>query len=105
MGLTGAGALQGVGAQQQALGQRNLDTAYSDFLKQQGYPQEQITGMMGALSGVAGAVPKATLESSFAPYNPNVATPAKTTGLQDAATAAGSTVAIFDALKKMGIIK
>jgi hypothetical protein len=102
MGLTGAGALQGVGAQQQALGQRNLDTAYSDFLKQQGYPQEQITGMMGALSGVAGAVPKATLESSFAPYNPNVATPAKTTGLQDAATAAGSVTAILDAIKKWG---
>ena len=105
MGLTGAGALQGVGAQQQALGQRNLDTAYSDFLKQQGYPQEQITGMVGALQGVANAVPKATLEEGYGAYNPNVATPAKTTGLQDAATAAGSTVAIFDALKKMGIIK
>lgn len=103
MGLAGAGALQGIGAQQQGLNQKNLDTAYSDFLKQQAYPQEQITGMMGALQGVAGAVPKATLESSFAPYNPNVATPAKTTGLQDAATAAGSVTAILDALKKWGV--
>jgi hypothetical protein len=105
MGLAGAGALQNVGAQQQALGQRNLDTAYADFLKQQAYPQEQITGMMGALQGVAAAVPKATLESSFAPYNPNVATPAKTTGLQDAATAAGSLGTIFEQLQKWGIIK
>lgn len=103
MGLAGAGALQNVGAQQQALGQRNLDTAYADFLKQQEYPQEQIKGMMGALTGVANAVPKATLESSFAPYNPNVATPAKTTGLQDAATAAGSVTAILDAIKKWGV--
>ena len=104
MGLTGAGALQGIGAQQQALGQKSLDTAYADFLRQQGYPQEQITGMVGALQGVGAAVPKATLEEGYGAYNPNVATPAKTTGLQDAATAAGSTVAIFDALKKMGII-
>lgn len=105
MGLAGAGALQNVGAQQQALNQRNLDTAYSDFLKQQAYPQEQIAGMMGALQGVAGAIPKATLESSFAPYNPNVATPAKTTGLQDAATAAGSLGTIFEQLQKWGVIK
>ena len=103
MGLAGAGALQNIGAQQQALGQRNLDTAYADFLKQQEYPQEQIKGMMGALTGVANAVPTAKLESSFAPYNPNVATPAKTTGLQDAATAAGSVTAILDAIKKWGV--
>jgi hypothetical protein len=95
----------GIGGMQQALGQKNLDTAYSDFLKQQNYPQEQIAGMTGALQGVAAAVPKATLESSFAPYNPNVATPAKTTGLQDAATAAGSLGTIFEQLQKWGIIK
>ena len=93
MGLTGAGALQGIGAQQQALGQKSLDTAYADFLRQQGYPQEQITGMVGALSGVANAVPKATLEEGYAPYTDAVAAAkagAATTGLQNAATAAAT---------------
>lgn len=57
--LTGAGALQQVGAQQQALGQKNLDIAYEDFLRRQQYPQEQITAMQGALGAVAPAVPQA----------------------------------------------
>jgi hypothetical protein len=90
MGLTGAGALQGIGAQQQALGQKNLDTAYSDFLRQQGYPQEQITGMVGALSGVKNAVPTATLQEGYGPATDEIAlAKAKnaTSGLQNASTA------------------
>ena len=90
MGLTGAGALQGIGAQQQALGQKNLDTAYSDFLRQQGYQQEQINNMMGALQGVKSAVPSATLQEGYAPYNDSVAAAkaaSSTSGAQDAAAA------------------
>lgn len=97
MGLQGAGALQGIGAQQQALGQKNLDTAYSDFLRQQGYPQEQINNMMGALQGVKSAVPSATLQEGYAPYNDSVAAAkagTATTGLQDAATAAATALAL-----------
>lgn len=56
--LTGAGALQAVGAQQQALAQRNLDIAREDFLARQAYPQEQVKAMMGALQGVQPAVPQ-----------------------------------------------
>lgn len=57
--LAGAGALQQIGSQQQALAQRNLDIAREDFLARQAYPQEQIKAMTGALQGVQAAVPQA----------------------------------------------
>jgi hypothetical protein len=57
--LAGAGALQQIGAQQQALAQKNLDIAREDFLARQAYPQEQIKAMQGALQGVQPAVPQA----------------------------------------------
>ena len=66
-GLTGANAVTGVGAQQQNLNQQNLNVGYEDFLRQQGYPQQQITAMMNTMSGVAGAVPKAETETGIAP--------------------------------------
>lgn len=90
MGLTGANALLGIGGMQQALGQKNLDTAYSDFLRQQEYPQGQINNMMGALQGVKSAVPSATLQEGYAPYNDSVAAAkaaSSTSGAQDAAAA------------------
>jgi len=60
LGLTGVGALQQAGGMQQGQTQRNLDVAYQDFLQQQNYPQEQNKALIGALQGVAPAVPKAT---------------------------------------------
>jgi len=79
LGLTGAGALTGVGQQQQALNQRNLDTAYEDFMRQQGYPQEQIDRALATFKGIAQAVPTATQESGIVPtgqaqqYQPSTA--------------------------------
>jgi hypothetical protein len=67
LGLTGAGALQASGAAQQGQAQKNLDLAYQDFLRQQQYPQQQNTALMGALQGVSGAVPKATLSEGVQP--------------------------------------
>jgi hypothetical protein len=61
LGITGAGALQAAGTAQQGQAQKNLDLAYQDFLRQQAYPQQQNTALMGALSGVKTAVPTATL--------------------------------------------
>lgn len=58
LGLTGVGALQTAGGLQQGQTQRNLDLANADFERQQAYPQEQVKGMIGALQGVAPAVPK-----------------------------------------------
>ncbi len=63
--LVGAGALQGVGAAQQALTQRNLDLANQDFERQQAYPQQQIGALTQTLQGVAGAIPKSELTQGF----------------------------------------
>ena len=73
LGLTGAGALSQVGATQQGQAQKNIDVAYADFLRQQGYPQEQINNMVATLGGIRGAVPTATTEEGIVPlsYQPN----------------------------------
>ena len=65
--LTGAGALQQVGAQQQGLNQQNLDFARSEWERAQAYPQQQINAMQGALQSVAGAVPKTVEEVGIVP--------------------------------------
>ena len=74
LGLTGAGALQQVGATQQGQAQKNLDVAYSDYLRQQGYPQEQINAMLQTFGGVAGGVPKAVKDEGIVPlgYQPEL---------------------------------
>lgn len=72
LGLAGAGALGQVGATQQGQAQKNLDLAYADFLRQQGYPQEQINNMIQTLGGIKAAVPTATTEEGIQPlgYQP-----------------------------------
>lgn len=78
-GLTGANALGQIGNQQQALNQQNLDVGYADFLRQQGYPQEQINNMVNTFKGVATGVPSATQEVGIVPtggdqtYKPSTA--------------------------------
>lgn len=78
-GLTGAGALGSVGQQQQDLAQRNLDTAYEDFLRQQNYPQEQIDAALATFRGTAQGIPTATQEMGIVPsgqpaqYRPSTA--------------------------------
>jgi hypothetical protein len=67
LGLTGAGALQQVGAAQQGQAQKNIDVAYGDYLRQQGYPQEQINAMLQTFGGVAAGVPKASKEEGLVP--------------------------------------
>jgi hypothetical protein len=89
LGLTGAGALQSVGQQQQGLNQKNLDLANADFTAQQGDPQAKIAALIASLQGTKAAIPTGTLTESYAPYNDANAAP-KTSGLQNAATAAGT---------------
>lgn len=67
LGLTGAGALQQVGGVQQGQAQRNLDVAYEDFLRQQGFPQEQINNMLATFRGAAQGVPTGTQEFGIVP--------------------------------------
>ena len=76
--LEGAGALQQIGAQQQALAQRNLDIARSDFLERQAYPQQQIDAMTKTMQGVAPGVGTKTTEygiqpAGFQPLAPSTA--------------------------------
>lgn len=61
-GLTGATAITGVGAQQQAFDQANLDLAYKDFQNQQNYPQQQITQSAQTLGAIAPAVPQGQIQ-------------------------------------------
>jgi hypothetical protein len=96
LGLTGATAVGGVGATQQAQAQKNIDTAYQDFLAQKGYTQEQINNMLSTFKGVQGAVPAATQEYGIQPAN--VATQyAPST----AATIAGALTGGADLLSKL----
>ena len=67
LGLTGAGALTNVGAMEEAKVQQNLDVAYADFLKEQGYDQQQIDNMVKTMSGISGAVPSAKTEYGISP--------------------------------------
>lgn len=69
LGLAGAGALGQVGATQQGQAQKNLDLAYADFLRQQGYPQEQINNMVATFGGVKAGVPTASTEEGIVPLN------------------------------------
>jgi len=79
MGLTGAQAVTGVGQTQQDQAQKNLDLAYSDFLRQQGYNQEQINNALNTFKGVSAGVPTATQEAGIVPsgvqaeYKPSTA--------------------------------
>lgn len=66
-GLTGANAVTNVGQQQQQLNQQNLNVGYEDFLKQQGYPQQQIDAMMNTMKGMASMVPTATQQQGIVP--------------------------------------
>jgi hypothetical protein len=60
MGIAGAGALNAFGEQQRGVDQASLDAARKEFDLQQAYPQLQNAGLVGALQGVSGAVPRYT---------------------------------------------
>lgn len=102
LGLTGAGALGGVGAQQQAQGQKSLDVAYEDFLRQQGYPQEQVNNMLNAFKGVATGIPSATTEQGLSPSSVKQEYPASTASQIGSALSGGAGVLVK--LKEAGLI-
>ena len=101
LGLTGANAIGGVGALQQQQGQRNLDVAYADFLRQQGYPQEQLDRMVKTMGGVATAIPSATQEYGISPSGVKQEYPASTAS-QIGGALTGAAGIIAD-LKKAGV--
>jgi len=103
LGLVGAGALGNVGALQQGQGQKNLDVAYADFLRQQGYPQEQVNNMVAALKGVATAVPTATKEYGISPSSVKQEYPASTAS--NIASGLSGGAALIKELKDAGFFK
>lgn len=62
LGLTGAKAVTDVGTAEREMQQANLNLAYQDFLRQQGYPVEQAKFLSGMLQGVR--LPEVRVEQS-----------------------------------------
>jgi len=97
-GLTGAQAVTGVGNQQQTNTQQNLDTAYADFLRQQGWPQEQIDKMAATATAARPSMPTSASQVGLVPvgqYQPSTAS-----------TIAGGLTggaALLEQLQKLGI--
>lgn len=76
--LTGAGALQDIGALQQALAQKNLDFARSEWEREQAFPQQQISQMAQTMGAVSAGVPTATQEYGIQPTSYRPEYPAST---------------------------
>lgn len=72
---------QATAAQQQALQQQKLDTAYQDFLRQRDYPMEQLQQYSSLLRGVP--VTPSTTQTGYAPA-PSLASQLVGTGLSAA---------------------
>ena len=98
LGLTGANAVTGVGAAERDMNQRNLDAARADFLRQQGYPQEQINNYLATLRGVLPAVPTSTSKEGIEPNS--VPTTSKT---QDILSGVTGGIGIFKDLQGLGL--
>lgn len=62
-GLTGAGAVTGVGEKERQMQQANLELAYKDFLAQQQYPKEQVKFLGDVLQGVR--IPQTTVSQTI----------------------------------------
>lgn len=72
LGLQGASALDTIGQMQQGLNQRNLDTAYKDFLNQTQYPRQTIDWMSSVIRGLP--APMSSQETKVGPadmYQPS----------------------------------
>jgi hypothetical protein len=100
LGLTGAGALSSIGDKQREMDQANLDVGYQDFLRSQGYPQEQIDKAAATMKNVQGAVPQGTLKYG---YGPEGATknPAEPTDLMKFNTLVGTGLTVAEAWNKI----
>lgn len=79
--LGGATALGGIGQQQQALNQTNLDLSTQNALAQQNYLQNQINAGAATLGAVKGAVPTAQTQAGIEPLAMQP-TPTVSTGAQ-----------------------
>lgn len=68
--IQGAQLLEGIGEAQQGETQAGLDIGYQDFLRQQGFPQEQLGFYSDILRGLPVANASSTNAQNFQSYNP-----------------------------------
>jgi hypothetical protein len=94
LGLTGANAITGVGNAEMAKNQQNLDAARADWMRQQGYPQEQIDAALNTFKGVFPGVPTSQSEEGIVPN----ATPTTSTA-QNIGSGITGLAGLFAALK------
>jgi hypothetical protein len=69
-GIQGAQLLEGIGAAQRGETQAGLDLAYQDFLRQQGYPQEQLAFYSDVLRGLPVAPASTQTQTGYQYTNP-----------------------------------
>ncbi len=68
--IQGAQMLESIGKAQQAEAQAGLDIGYQDFLRQQGYPQEQLAFYSDILRGLPVAPTSTQNQQGYQNYNP-----------------------------------
>jgi hypothetical protein len=102
LGLTGASAVQQVGALQQAQDQKNLDVGYQDFINEREDKQKRINDAAATLKTVSGVVPTAETYRGYEPQG-SPAGPGPTTG-QNILTGLGLSIEAIKALEAAGII-
>jgi hypothetical protein len=93
-GLTGAEAVGGVGQKERAMNQANLQLAYEDFLRQEGYPEEKIKFLSETISGVR--LPQTTVSTTV----DMPAQPGGPSGIEKAITGGAGIGEIIDMIKK-----
>lgn len=98
LGLTGANAVTGVGAAERDMNQRNLDTARADWMRQQGYSQEQIDAALATLKGILPAVPTRVSKEGIEPNS----VPTTSTA-QDIGSGLTAGAAFLKKLQEMGV--
>ena len=96
LGLVGAKAVTDVGAAERAMQQANLNLAYEDFLRQEGYPKEQVKFLSEIMSGVR--LPQTTVQQTVA----TPAQPGGASGIEKAISGATGVGTILDLIKKYG---
>jgi hypothetical protein len=99
LGLTGANAVTGVGEAERNMNQRNLDAARADYLREQGYPQEQIDAALATIKGISSAVPTSVSKEGIEPNS--VPTTSKT---QDILSGITGGIGVYNDLKAAGLI-
>jgi hypothetical protein len=103
LGLTGANAIQQVGALQQAQDQKNLDVGYQDFVNEREDKQKRINDAAATSKTLAGTLPTAETYRGYEPQGSPVGP--GPTNAQNILTGLGLSAEVIKALTDAGIFK